>query len=404
MQDCGDARPQQRLGEKRGLVTRRSIYLDHHATTPVDERVLAAMQPFFARDFGNAASRTHVFGWRAAAAVEAAREQVAAAVGAPRARDIVFTSGATESNNLAILGALRSRRRGDRVVTVATEHRAVLDPCRALTAEGFSIEVLPVASDGLIDPDAVRRALTPQTALVSVMAANNEIGVLQPLAEIGALCRERGVWFHSDAAQAVGKIPLDVETLHIDLLSLTAHKLYGPKGVGALYVRSRAPRVQLTPLFYGGGHERGLRSGTLPVPLIVGFGCAVEIAAAEREREAVRLSQLRDRLSQTLDRELPEVHLNGHAESRLPGNLNLSFDGVKADAILAELPHLALSAGSACTSASAEPSHVLAALGLSPERRESALRIGLGRSNTLEEIDLAAAELVRVVRALRGHS
>ncbi|MCU0669359.1 MAG: aminotransferase class V-fold PLP-dependent enzyme, partial [Myxococcota bacterium] len=327
------------------------IYLDHQATTPADARVVEAMLPWFDREFGNAASRTHAYGWRAEAAVEIAREAIARAIGAREPAEIVFTSGATESDNLAILGVARAARaRGaDHVVTAATEHRAVLEPCEALAREGFHVTVVSVDRDGLVDPGAIEAVLTERTALVSVMAANNEIGVLQPIDAIAAICRARGVLFHSDAAQAVGKVPLDVASSGFDLLSLTAHKLYGPKGIGALYVRSGRPRVRIEPLLYGGGHERGLRPGTLPVPLIVGFGRAVEIAMAERDSEAVRIAALRERLFERLA-SVGGVARNGHATARLAGNLNVAIEGIEADALVVALRDVALSTGSACSS------------------------------------------------------
>jgi cysteine desulfurase len=381
----------------------RPIYLDHHATTPVDPRVLAAMLPYFREDFGNASSATHVFGWRAEAAVEAAREVLAAAIGAADPREIIFTSGTTESDNLALKGVARAgRRRRDQLVTTRIEHPAVLDSCRALERDGFDVNFLPVDAQGLVDPADVAAAIGERTALVSVMAANSEIGVLEPLAEIGRICRERGVLFHSDAAQAVGKIPLDVDALGLDLLSFCAHKLYGPKGVGALYIRSRRPRTRLTPLLDGGGHERGLRSGTLPVALAVGFAKAVELCLADLESEAARLGELRQRLWGRLAAELDDVSLNGHPQLRLPGNLNVSFGGVEADQLLVGLKDVALSTGSACSSASAEPSHVLTALGLPPARIREAVRFGLGRSNTREEIDWLAGEIVAQVQQLRA--
>ncbi|HYB13441.1 MAG TPA: aminotransferase class V-fold PLP-dependent enzyme, partial [Myxococcota bacterium] len=378
-------------------------YLDHHATTPADARVVAAMLPYFSDDFGNPASRTHIFGWRAEAAVEAARETLARCIGARNPSEIIFTSGATESDNLALKGLARAaRERRDHVVTVSTEHRAILDPCRALEGEGFSVTVLPVGSDGRVDPDDVARAIGPRTAVVSVMAANNEIGTLQPLAEIGRICRERGVAFHSDGAQAVGKIAFDIEAAQLDLMSFCAHKIYGPKGVGALYVRARRPRVRLEPLQHGGGHERGLRSGTLPVPLIVGFAKAAELAALEREEEASRLTGLRERLWQRLQSGLEDLRRNGSPERGLPGNLNVCFAGVDAAHLMVALPELALSSGSACTSATPEPSHVLAALGLAPELVRSALRFGLGRGTTQEEIDFAAERVIQEVERLRS--
>jgi len=382
---------------------RLPVYLDHHATTPTDARVVAAMLPYFGDDFGNAASRTHVFGWRAEAAVEAARETLARAVGAKSPNEIIFTSGATESNNLALKGLARAARgQRDHLVTVATEHHAVLDACRALEGEGFSLSVVGVASDGLVDPDDVARAIGPRTAAVTVMAANNEIGTLQPLPEIGRICRERGVAFHSDAAQAVGKIPLDVEAAQLDLVSFCAHKIYGPKGVGALYVRSRRPRLRIEPLFHGGGHEGGLRSGTLPVPLIVGFAKAAELAVAEREEEAARLSRLRERLWQRLQDGLEGLRRNGSPARCLPGNLNVSFAGVDAAHLMLALPELALSSGSACTSAIPEPSHVLAALGLDSRLVNSAIRFGLGRGTTEQEIDFAAERVIQEVQRLRS--
>ncbi len=386
------------------MAPRAPIYLDHHATTPVDPRVLEAMLPYFTEEFGNAASRSHVFGWRAEAAVEVAREAVARAIGASDPREIVFTSGATESVNLALAGAARAHAAArNHLVVAATEHRAVLDTAAALERAGHPVTVVPVESDGRIDPGAIRRALGPRTLLVSVMAANNEIGVLQPLAEIGAVCRERGVLFHCDAAQAAGKIPLDVEALAIDLLSVSGHKLYGPKGVGALYVRSR-PRVRLEPLLHGGGHERGLRPGTLPVPLLVGLGRALDLSLELREAEASRLASLRDRLLARVREGLDGVEVNGHPALRLAGNLNLSFDGVDATALLLALPDVALSTGSACSSAEPHPSHVLLALGLPEPRVRSALRIGIGRFNTEAEIDHVAGRLVAEVSRLRALS
>jgi cysteine desulfurase len=379
-----------------------AIYLDHHATTPCDPRVVDAMLPYFAEEFGNPASRTHRFGWRAQEAVDRARRQVAEAIGA-HAREIVFASGATEANNLAILGTARaSRARGDHVVTCATEHRAVLDPCRALEKEGFRVTVLPVRPTGIVDLAALEAKLEPSTLLISVMLGNNEIGTLQPLAEIARIARERHIVLHTDAAQAVGKIPVDVERLGVDLLSFTAHKLYGPKGVGALYVRRRRPTLEIAPLLHGGGHERGLRSGTLPAPLCVGFGEACAIAARELDAEAARIGDLRDRLWTRLSSELDGVSQNGASGPRLPGNLNVSFAGVEAEALLMGLPELALSTGSACTSATPEPSHVLRALGLGKERALSAVRFGLGRFNTRDEIDLAAERVVVEVRRLRA--
>ncbi|UCE86140.1 MAG: cysteine desulfurase [Deltaproteobacteria bacterium] len=379
------------------------IYLDNHATTRVDPRVVDAMLPFYSEDYGNAASKSHAFGWRAEAAVEIARETLANAIGAGSPREVVFTSGATESNNLALKGVAEMRRnRGDHLVTVATEHASVLDPCRYLESRGFRLTVLPVDRDGLVDPEAVRQALSDATILVSVMAANNEIGVLQPLEAIGAICREREVLFHTDAVQALGKVPVDVDGWQVDLLSVSAHKLYGPKGVGALYVRRRRPRLRLVPLLHGGGHERGLRSGTLPVPSIVGFGRALALCEAERAAEARRLQGLRERLRERLQGELAGVRLLGHATRRLPGNLNVAFEGVDADALIVALHDVAVSSGSACTSATPEPSHVVAALGLERGAERGSVRFGLGRFNTQEEIDYAASRVIEEVRKLRG--
>ncbi len=365
------------------------------------------MAPYWGRDFGNAASRTHRYGWRAEAAVELARERLAEAIGAAEPREIVFTSGATESDNLAIQGVLRAHEgERDHVVTVATEHAAVLDTVRAFERRGTRATVLAVDGDGRVDPAAVADALDDRTALVSVGAANGEVGTLQPLAEIAGACRARDVLLHSDAAQALGKVPLEVDAAGVDLLSISAHKLYGPKGIGALYVRRRRRsgrgRLRIEPLVYGGGHERGLRSGTLPVPLIVGFAAAVELCLADREAEASRQAALRDRLYAALRDAVPGVHWNGPpAAGRLPGNLNVSFDGVAADALLAQLEDVAISAGSACSSARPEPSHVLAALGLSKERIQGAVRVGLGRGTTEADVDRAAERIAAEVRRLR---
>ncbi|MBW2382009.1 MAG: cysteine desulfurase [Deltaproteobacteria bacterium] len=377
------------------------IYLDHHATTPVDPRVLEAMLPYLREDFGNAASSAHVYGWRAEAAVEDARERIAAAIGA-EPREVVWTSGATESNNLAILGAAEASRRRRRVVTVTSEHPAVLDPCRYLARQGSDLIELAVDGRGLLDPAAVEAALSEDTLLVSVMAANNEIGVLQPIDEIGRLCRARGVLFHTDAAQAVGRIPIDVDAACIDLLSISGHKIYGPKGVGALFVRSRRPRARIAPRQHGGGHERGLRSGTLPVPLIVGMARALELCLAEREAEAARLLALRDRLWQRLEAELPGLRINGDTRRRLPGNLNVAFEDVDGERLLLALSGVAVSSGSACASARPEPSHVLAAIGLPEKLARASLRFGLGRGTTEDEIDRAAARVIDEVRKERG--
>jgi len=380
------------------------IYMDHHATTPVDARVLEAMLPYFSREFGNAASVTHDYGRRAAEAVERARAQVAALIGAD-AREIIFTSGATEANNLAIKGvAWMHTAKGKHIITAATEHHAVLDPCRRLQREGWELTVLPVDRYGLVDPDAVRNAIRPDTVLITIMAANNEIGTIAEVEQIGAIAREHGVLFHTDATQAVGHIPVNVRAWQVDLLSCSAHKLYGPKGVGALYVRRGRPPVRLAPLVDGGGHERGLRSGTLPVPLIVGFGAACALAAELLSDEATRLAQLRDRLQERILAELDEVYVNGHPKRRLPGNLNLSFAYVDGEALLMSLPEVALSSGSACTSATPHPSHVLEAIGRSEELARASLRFGLGRPNTQEEVEFVAERVVAAVRKLRAMS
>ena len=379
------------------------VYLDHHATTPVDPRVLNAMLPFFGLNFGNAASRAHSFGWAAEKAVEHARKRVAHLAGA-QPREIVFTSGATESNNLALKGAAEANPARNHFITVATEHRAVLDPLRHLERQGSRVTVLEPRPDGLLDLDQLRRAILPETLLVSVMYANNEIGVLQPVAEIGAICRERGVLFHCDAAQAFGKVPTDVNALHIDLMSASAHKLYGPKGAGFLYVRRSAPRFQLAAQMDGGGHENGLRSGTLNVPAIMGFGEACAICSREMPEESARLAALRDQLLARLTAALDGVTVNGSLAHRLPGNLNLSFAGVDAESLLMALPDVALSTGSACASGTPEPSHVLRALGVSDELAQSSIRIGLGRFNTEVELDHAAHRLIESVKKLRALS
>jgi len=376
------------------------VYLDHHATTPVDPRVLAAMLPFFGAKFGNAASRSHRFGWEAEQAVEFARKRVAALAGAT-AREIVFTSGATESNNLAIKGVVEAYRgKGNHIVTMATEHRAVLDPVRHLERLGYTATVVSPRGDGLIDLDRLRAAIRPETLLVSVMYANNETGVVQPVREIGALCGEKGALFHCDAAQAFGKIPVDVSAGGIDLMSVSAHKIYGPKGVGALYVRRR--KVQLAPQMDGGGHEGGMRSGTLNVPAIVGFGEACALCMAEMAAEGERVGALRDRLLGLLRGGLEAVTVNGSLEHRLPGNLNMSFAGVSAETLLMNLPDVALSTGSACSSAVAEPSHVLRALGIGEDLARSAVRFGVGRFNTEEEIDFVARRAIEAVERLRA--
>jgi cysteine desulfurase len=378
----------------------RPIYLDYQATTPTDPRVVEAMLPFFGEKFGNPHSRNHFYGWEAEEAVENARAQVAAIIGAS-AKEIVFTSGATESNNLALKGIAHFYRdRRNHIVTVVTEHKCVLESCRHLEREGFRVTYLPVKADGLIDLDQLRDAITDRTSVVSVMGVNNEIGVIQPLAEIGAICRENGAFFHSDCAQAVGKIPLDVEAMTIDAMSISGHKLYGPMGIGVLYVRRR-PRVRLEPMIDGGGQERGMRSGTLPAPLCVGVGEACAIAARELDVEAARLMGLRERLLNGVTSRLADVRVNGDLKRRIPGNLNLSFSGVQAEELMVALKELAVSSGSACTSASVEPSYVLRAIGLDDELAHASLRIGLGRFTTADEIDFAAAKIAEEVERLR---
>jgi len=383
---------------------RTPIYMDHHATTPVDPRVVQALLPFFTDKFGNAASRNHSFGWEAEKAVEQARQQVADLIAAAP-RDIIFTSGATESNNLALKGAAEAQAaRGNHVVTAATEHKAVLDACRRLEKQGFLVTYLPVERDGRINLRRLEQALTGRTILISVMYANNEIGVLQPIDEIGRLARQRGILFHSDAAQAAGKVPIDVEAAAIDLLSLSGHKMYGPKGIGALYVRRKNPRVQLAAQIDGGGHERGLRSGTLNVPGIVGLGKACQIAAQEMPEESRRLAALRDRLQDGILAGLDQCLVNGSMEHRLPHNLNMSFARVEGEVLLMGLDDVAVSSGAACTSAVPEPSHVLRALGLGEDQAHSSIRFGLGRFNTVEEVDYVIRRVVELVRRLRDLS
>jgi len=378
------------------------IYMDHNATTPVAPEVFEAMRPFFVEQFGNAASRTHPFGWAAASAVEAARAQVAGLIGA-KPEEIVFTSGATEADNLALKGvAAAYRPQGTHLVTCKIEHHAVLDSCKRLEKEGLQVTYLPVDTDGLVDPGDVAKAITPKTILVSIMQANNEIGTIQPLAEIGRICRERGVLLHSDAVQAVGKIRCHVDELHVDLLSITAHKMYGPKGVGALYVRTGKPRVKLVAQMDGGGHEKGRRSGTLNVPGIVGLGKACELSGQVMAAEAECLTALRERLREGIVSRIPRVHLNGHAAKRLPGNLNLSFEGVEGESLLMSLKDVAVSSGSACTSDSLEPSYVLRALGLPNGLAHTSIRFGLGRGTTPEEVDYVVNRLAEEVARLRG--
>ena len=376
----------------------KPVYLDCHATTPVDERVLARMLPYFSLKFGNAASGNHPYGWEAEGAVEVARRQVARLAGAD-GREVVFTSGATESNNLALKGAIEAAGGKGHLVTVSSEHKAVLDTAAHLEKQGCAVTVLNPGSDGLLEVDAVRRAIRPETVVVSVMYANNEIGVVQPVEEIGAVCREAGVLFHSDAVQAFGKIAVDLNRDHIDLMSVTAHKMYGPKGTGALIVGRRA---RIAGQMDGGGHERGMRSGTLNVPGIVGFGAACEVAGESMAEECVRIGRLRDRLQARLEAELDGVFVNGSRERRLPGNLNVSFADVEGDALLVALPDLAVSAASACGSHGPAGSHVLQAIGVEPALEQSAVRFGLGRFTTAEEVEYAAGRVIEVVRKLRA--
>jgi len=378
--------------------------MDYNATTPVDSRVLDEMLPYFREVYGNAASRTHSFGWTAEEAVENARTQVAELIGA-HPKEIIFTSGATESDNLAIKGVLSMYAdKGDHIITAMTEHKAILDSCQAAEKEGKTVTYLEVDEKGLITPEQVRNAITDQTVLVSIMTANNEIGIVQPVKEIGAVCREHGVLFHTDAVQAVGKIPFNVDEFNIDLASISAHKMYGPKGVGAIYVRRRKPRVRVTPLIDGGGHERGMRSGTLNVPGIVGFGKAAELCRLELDEEMAKMRGLRDRLYGTLMDALPELKLNGDLEKGLPGTLNISFAYVEGESLLMGIKEIAVSSGSACTSASLEPSYVLKALGVGDELAHSSIRFGMGRFSTEEEVDYVAEKVIQVVNHLRDLS
>jgi cysteine desulfurase len=377
------------------------IYMDNHATTPLDPRVLEAMMPYLTTVFGNAASRNHSFGWEAERAVETAREQIAKLIGAT-AKEIIFTSGATESDNLAIKGiAEMYRERGNHIITQVTEHKAVLDTCKRLEKYGYRVTYLPVKADGLIDLEDLKRAIDDKTILVTIMAANNEIGVLQPIREIGKICHEKGVIFHTDAVQIVGKAPFHVMQDNVDVASISAHKIYGPKGVGALYVRRRNPRVQIAAQIDGGGHERGMRSGTLNVPGIVGLGKACEIAMQEMDSEAAYLRKLRDRLKDKFESSLDYVHVNGSMEHRLPGNLNMSFVYVEGESLLMGINDVAVSSGSACTSATLEPSYVLKALGLGDDVAHSSIRFGLGRFNTEAEVDYIANKLIDIVKKLR---
>lgn len=381
------------------------VYMDYHATTPVDPRVLEAMLPYFTTKFGNAASRSHAFGWTAEEAVSIAREKIAALIGAQNPKEIVITSGATESNNLALKGVAEFYRdKGNHIITTAIEHKAILDTCKRLEKEGFEITVLPVGADGLVNPKEVEAAIRPTTILVSVMLANNEVGTVQPLAAIGAITRARGVLFHTDAVQGVGKVPFDVGTMNVDLCSITAHKMYGPKGVGALYVRRSKPRVRITAQQDGGGHEFGMRSGTLNVPAIVAFGRAAEIMKEEGPAEAIRLRSLRDRLLHKIQAGLDCVQVNGSLEHRLPGSLNISFSFVEGEALMMAIKDVAVSSGSACTSASLEPSYVLHAMGIGDDLAHSSIRFGLGRFTTEEEVDFVAELVIRQVKRLRDMS
>src|ERR1051326_5903953 len=377
------------------------IYMDNHATTPLDPRVLDAMMPYLTGKFGNAASRNHKFGWEAEEAVENARKEVAALIGADP-REIVFTSGATESDNLAVKGvAWMYREKGDHIITAVTEHKAILDTCRSLEKEGFRVSFLPVDSKGFVDLDGLNKAITDKTILITIMTANNEVGVIQDIKAIGKIARERGVLFHTDAVQAAGKIPFNVNEMNVDIASLSAHKMYGPKGVGALYVRRRNPRVLLSPIIDGGGHERGMRSGTLNVPGIVGFGKAAQVAHEDLPNESAEMFRLREKLRTTLEHELDEIYINGDLRKRLPGNLNMSFAYVEGESLLMGINDVAVSSGSACTSATLEPSYVLKALGPGDDLAHLSIRFGIGRFNTEEEIDYVADKLIDVVSKLR---
>jgi cysteine desulfurase len=380
------------------------IYLDNHSTTPCDPRVVEVMLPYFTEKFGNSASRNHSFGWEVEEGVEHARKQIAHLIGAD-AKEIIFTSGATESDNLALQGIVAMyREKGDHIITSATEHRAVIDTAKYLEKKGVTVTFLPVDKAGMVSPDDVRNAITDKTILISVMLANNEIGTINPIAEIGKIAKEKGIIFHCDATQGVGKIPVNVQEMGIDLMSFSAHKIYGPKGVGALYVRRKAPRVRLEPMLYGGGHERGMRSGTLPVPLIVGFGKAAELCEQEMATEAVRMAKMRDRLQAGIMSAMDEVYLNGHPTERLPGNLNISFAYVEGEALLMGVKEIALSSGSACTSATLEPSYVLRALGVGSDLAHSSIRFGIGRFNTDEEIEYTIGRMLKAVTHLREMS
>jgi cysteine desulfurase len=377
------------------------IYMDNHATTPMDPRVLEEMLPYFMEKFGNAASRNHSFGWAAEEGVEAARERIAKLVGATT-KEIIFTSGATESDNLAIKGVAEMyREKGNHIITAVTEHKAVLDTCKRLEKYGYRVTYMPVQKDGLVDLDDLKRAMDDKTILVTIMYANNEIGVIQPVVEIGKLCHERGVIFHTDATQAIGKVPVDVVKQNIDLASISGHKMYGPKGVGALYVRRKNPRVQVSAIIDGGGHERGMRSGTLNVPSIVGLGKACAIAQDEMPQESCRLAGLRNRLRDRIMGKLDEVYINGSMDHRLPGNLNISFAYVEGESLLMGINDIAVSSGSACTSATLEPSYVLKALGTGDDLAHSSIRFGIGRFNTEAEVDYVADRVIETVERLR---
>ena len=380
------------------------IYMDNHSTTPCDPRVVDVMLPYFTEKFGNSASRNHSFGWEAEEAVDQARKHIANFIHAD-AKEIVFTSGATESNNLALRGVVEMyKEKGDHIITTSTEHRAVIDPAKSLEKRGTKVTYLPVDKTGRVDPDDVRNAITDKTILISIMLANNEIGTIHPIPEIGKIAKEKGVLFHCDATQGVGKIPVDVQELGVDLMSFTAHKIYGPKGIGALYVRRKAPRVRLAPMIDGGGHERGMRSGTLPVPLIIGFGKAIELCAQEMSTESIRMQALRDRLQDGIMDALEEVYLNGHPSERLPGNLNVSFAYVEGEALLMGVKEIALSSGSACTSATLEPSYVLRALGVGSDLAHSSIRFGIGRFTTPEEVEYTIDRMIKAVNHLREMS
>lgn len=381
------------------------IYLDSHSTTPTDPRVLETMLPYFTEKFGNAASRNHAFGWEAEEAVETARKQIARLIHADP-KELVFTSGATESDNLALRGVVEMyREKGDHIITNSTEHRAVLDTAKALESKrGVKVTYLHVDKSGIVSPDDVRNAITDKTILISIMLANNEIGSINPIREIGKIAKEKGILFHCDATQGVGKIPVDVQEMGIDLMSFTAHKMYGPKGVGALYVRKKAPRVRIAPMIDGGGHERGMRSGTLPVPLVVGFGKACELCEQEMTAEARRLAAMRDRLEAGIMNGLDEVYLNGHPTQRLPHNLNVSFAYVEGESLLMGLKEIALSSGSACTSATLEPSYVLRALGVGSDLAHSSIRFGLGRFTTDDEVEYTVKRIIETVTRLREMS